>query len=66
MYIYISFSMSLKETHKSTNKYIFTGVDFTSRYKVGWALKTKKDSDVAFVFEAIYKNGGVFKYKVKR
>ena len=58
--------MSLKETHERTSKYIFTGVDFTSRYKVGWALKTKKESEVAFAFEEIYKNGDVFKYKVKR
>ena len=43
-------------------KYIFTGIDVTSRYKVARPLRTKKSSEVAFVLEAIYKKGGVFKY----
>ena len=43
-------------------KYILTGIDVASRYKVVSPLKTKKLSEVAFVLEAIYKKGGVFKY----
>ena len=43
-------------------KYILIGIDAASRYKVAIALKTKKSSEVAFVQEAIYKKGGVFKY----
>ena len=46
----------------NTYKYILTGVDVASRYKVPRALRTKKLSEVVFVLEAIYKNGGVFKY----
>ena len=46
----------------NTYKYILTGVDVASRYKVPKALRTKKLSEVVFVLEAIYKNGGVFKY----
>ena len=46
----------------STYKYVLTGIDIASRYKVARALKTKKSSEVAFVLEAIYKKGGVFKY----
>ena len=36
-------------------KYILTGIDVGSRYKVARPLKTKKSSEVAFVLEAIYK-----------
>ena len=43
-------------------KYILTGVDFASRYKAARPLRTKKSSEVAFVLEAIYKKGSVFKY----
>ena len=43
-------------------KYILTGIDVASRYKVARPIKTKKSSEVAFVLEAIYKKGGVFKY----
>ena len=43
-------------------RYILTGIDVASRYKVARPLKTKKSSEVAFVLEAIYKKGGVFKY----
>ena len=43
-------------------KYISTGVDVASRYKVARPLRTKKSSKVAFVLQAIYKKGGVFKY----
>ena len=46
----------------NTYKYILTGIDVASRYKVARSLRTKKASGVAFVFEAIYKKGGVFKY----
>ena len=41
-------------------KYILTGVDVASRYKVARALRNK--DEVAFVLEAIYKKGGDFKY----
>ena len=40
----------------NTYKYILTGIDVTSRYKVARPLRTKKLSEVAFVLEAIYKN----------
>ena len=46
----------------NTYKYILTGLDVASRYKVTRPLRTKKSSEVAFVLEAIYKKGGVFKY----
>ena len=46
----------------NTYKYILTGIDVASRYKVAKPLRTKKSSEVAFVPEAIYKKGGVFKY----
>ena len=43
-------------------KYILTGVDVASRYKVARALRSKEADEVAFVLEAIYKKGGDFKY----
>ena len=46
----------------STYRYILMGVDVASRYKVAWPLRTKKSNEVAFVLQAIYKRGGVFKY----
>ena len=46
----------------NTYKYIPTGIDVASRYKVGRAFRTKKSIEIAFVLEAIYKKGGVFKY----
>ena len=46
----------------NTYKYILTGLDLASRYEVARPLKTKKSIEVAFVLEAIYKKGGVFKY----
>ena len=46
----------------NTYKYILTGIDVASRYKVSRPLRTKKSSKVAFVLEAIYKKCGVFKY----
>ena len=36
-------------------KYILTGIDVGSRYKVDRPLKTKKSSEAAFVLEVIYK-----------
>ena len=39
-----------------------TGIDIVWRYKVARPLRTKKPNEVAFVLEAIYKKGGVFKY----
>ena len=39
----------------NTYKYILTGIDVTSRYKVARPLRTKKLSEVAFLLEAIYK-----------
>ena len=46
----------------STYKYVLTGNDVASRYKVATQLTTKKSSKVAFVLDVIYKKGGVFKY----
>ena len=46
----------------NTDKYILTGIDVASRYKVARHLRTKKSSEVAFVLKAIYKKSGVFKY----
>ena len=43
-------------------KYILTGIDIASRYKVARALRNKKADEVAFVLEAVYKKGGDFKY----
>ena len=43
-------------------KYILTGIDVATRCKVAMPLKTKKPGKVAFVLEAIYKKGGVFKH----
>ena len=46
----------------STYKYILTGINVASRYKVARPLRTKKSTKVAYVLEAIHKKGGVFKY----
>ena len=46
----------------NTYKYVLTGIDVSSRYKVARLLRTKTSSEVAFVLEAIYKKGGVVKY----
>ena len=46
----------------NTYKYILTGIDVASRYKVTRPLKTEKSNEVAFVLEAIYKKGCIFKY----
>ena len=47
---------------ENTYKYILTGAGVVSRYKVARPLRTKKSSEVAFVLEAIYKKGSMFKY----
>ena len=52
--------LSFNGTHTST--YYLPGFDFASGHKVARTLETKKASKVAFVLEAIYKSGGVFKY----
>ena len=39
----------------NTYKYILTGIDIASRYKVARPLRTKKSSEVPFLLEAIYK-----------
>ena len=46
----------------NTYKYILRGIEIALRYKVARPLRTKKSSKVAFLLEAIYKKGGVFKY----
>ena len=46
----------------NTYKYSLKGIDVASRYKVIRPLRTKKSTEVAFVLEAIYKKGVVFKY----
>ena len=43
-------------------KYILTDIGVASRYKVARPFRTKKSSEVAFVLEAIYKKGGMFKH----
>ena len=40
----------------STYKYILTGVDVASRFKVAKPLRTKKASDVAFLLKNIYES----------
>ena len=47
---------------ENTYKYVLTGIDVSSSYKVARLLRTKTSSEVAFVLEAIYKKGGVLKY----
>ena len=46
----------------NTYKYILTSIDVASRYQLFRPLRTKTSRKFAFVLEAIYKNGGVFKY----
>ena len=53
------FYMSNNVFEANTN---LTGTDIAWRYKVARPLRTKKSNEVAFVLEAIYKKGGVFKY----
>ena len=47
---------------ENTCKYILTGADVASRYKVARSLRTKKVSEVLFVLGEIYKKGRIFKY----
>ena len=46
----------------NTYKYILTGIDIASRYKVARPLRTKKSREVTFSLEAICKRSGVFKF----
>ena len=46
----------------NTYRYLLTGIDVASRYKVVKLLMTKKSSVVAFVLGAIYKRGSNFKH----
>ena len=46
----------------NTYKYILTGIDVASRYKVARPLRTKKSSEVAVVLNEIYEKSGAFKY----
>ena len=46
----------------NTYKYLLSGVDVASRYRVAEPLTTKKSSEGRFVLGAIYKKGGLFKY----
>ena len=43
-------------------KYLLSGVDVASRYRVAKLLTTKKSIEVVFVLKAIYKKSGAFKY----
>ena len=43
-------------------KYVLTGIDVASRYKIATVLRTKKSSELAFVFEVKYKKDGIYKY----
>ena len=45
-----------------TYKYILTGIDVASRYKLAWPNITKNSSKAVFRLKAIYKKDGVFKY----
>ena len=46
----------------NTYKYLLSGIDVASRYKVPRPLTTKKSSEVTFLLGAIYKKGSTFKY----
>ena len=46
----------------NTYKYILTGIDVASRYKVARPLKTKKSNAVTIELKVIYKKCGAFKY----
>ena len=47
---------------RHTDKYILTGIDVPSRYKVSRPLRTKNSSEVAFLLEAIYNKDELLKY----
>ena len=40
----------------SDYKYLLTGIDVASRYKVARPMRTKKPQDVAFLLKHIYEN----------
>ena len=46
----------------NTYKYLMSGVDVASRYRVAKPLTTKNSIEVVFIMKAIYKKGGTFKY----
>ena len=46
----------------NTYRYLLSGVDVASRFKVAEPLTIKKSSEVAFVLEVINKKGGALKY----
>ena len=47
----------------NTYKYILSGIDIASKYRVTRPITTKKSSEVSSVLRAIYKKkGGAFKY----
>ena len=47
----------------NTYKYILSGIDIASKYRVTRPLTTKKSSEISSVLGAIYKKkGGAFKY----
>ena len=60
--LYMFHSIFEESTYLQVHGYILIGVDVASRYKVARPLRTKKASEVAFVSEAIYNRGGMFKY----
>ena len=59
---YLIYFTCLNLFERNTYKYILTGIDVASRYKVARPLRTKTSSKVAFVLEVIYKKGGMFRY----
>ena len=46
----------------NTYKYLLSGVDVASRYRVAKPLTTKNSMEVVFMLKAICKKGGAFKY----
>ena len=44
------------EVYGSTYKYILIVIDVASRYKIARPLRTKKESDIAFLLKSIYEN----------
>ena len=59
---YMLHSVFEENTYQQVQGYILIGVNVASGYKVSRPLRTKKASDVAFVLQAIYEEGGMFKY----
>ena len=61
----ICFTCPIILVKETRTKYILTSIDLASRYSRRYfarPLRTKNPSEVAFVLEAIYKKGRVFKY----